>query len=173
MNRYLFDCQSIKTIKNAVAASWKVWNTPRLFTIGYEGKSIAIFIESLLDNRISALVDVRHNPLSRKPGFSKTAFRTHLENSGIDYYHIPQLGIPSQYRKNLGTEESYRTLFEYYDKEILPANILFVERIKELLTQYQRLAITCFEADYHTCHRHRITDFISQNATIDLEIVHL
>ena len=173
MNRNLFDCQSIETIKNGVAASWKVWNAPRLFTIGYEGKSIAAFVDALIDNRILALVDVRHNPLSRKPGFSKTAFRSHLENSGIDYYHIPQLGIPSQYRRNLGTEESYRALFEYYDREILSVNILFIEKIKELLAQYQRLAITCFEADYHNCHRHRITHFMSQDAASDIEIVHL
>jgi uncharacterized protein (DUF488 family) len=173
MNGNLVDCQSIDKIKNATNTSWKVWNTPTLFTIGYEGKSIDTFINKLLSYGILALVDVRHNPLSRKPGFSKNAFRAHLEESGIDYYHIPELGVPSQYRKNLRTEEAYRVLFEYYERQILPVNLASINMIKELSAQYQRLAITCFEADYLTCHRHKITDFLSEDTAFEIKITHL
>jgi uncharacterized protein (DUF488 family) len=163
----------IDITKGRLPSTWKVYETPYLFSIGYEGKSIVTFIDELINNKILALVDVRHNPLSRKPGFSKVALRSHLEHSGIDYFHIPQLGIPSQFRKNLGTEESYRLLFNFYDKEILPSNLIFVAKLKELLNQYHRLAIMCFEADFHTCHRYRITEFISNDSAFDVEITHL
>jgi uncharacterized protein (DUF488 family) len=83
------------------------------------------------------------------------------------------LGIPSQYRKNLGTAESYRELFNFYDKEILPSNMVSITRLKGLFSQYHRLAIMCFEADYHSCHRHRITEFISNEGAFDVKIIHL
>jgi len=147
--------------------------THYLFTIGYEGLSISSFIDKLLANDIRVLIDVRNNPLSRKPGFSKTAFRDHLEGAGIIYQHIPELGVPSALRKNLATKDSYQILFDYYEKEILASNLNYVEKIKTIITQFSRVALTCFEADYHTCHRHKITEYLSQEPTFMAEIVHL
>jgi hypothetical protein len=44
-----------------------------LFTIGYEGSSIGDFRATLEAARINLVIDVRDVPISRKPGFSKTA----------------------------------------------------------------------------------------------------
>lgn len=63
-------------------------------TIGYQGKSIEIIIGELRDARIQMLADVRRLPLSRKPGFSKTALAKRLEIAGIAYRHYPDLGMP-------------------------------------------------------------------------------
>ena len=46
------------------------------YTIGYEGMIIEAFIASLCAQRIAHLVDVREVALSRKKGFSKSAFYT-------------------------------------------------------------------------------------------------
>ena len=164
---------NLQTSPQLIGHSWQVDNTPCLFTIGYEGLSINSFIDKLLANDIRVLIDVRNNPLSRKPGFSKSAFRDHLEKAGISYQHIPELGIPSALRKNLGTEASYLSLFDYYEKEILAFNLDYVEKIKMITTQYSRVALTCFEADYHICHRHKITDYLGQEPTFTAKIVHL
>ena len=43
-----------------------------LFTIGYEGLDQRQFIAHLVHNKISVVADVRHLPLSRKKGFSKS-----------------------------------------------------------------------------------------------------
>jgi uncharacterized protein (DUF488 family) len=152
---------------------WQIDHTQCLFTIGYEGLSISSFIDKLLANDICVLIDVRNNPLSRKPGFSKTAFRNHLENAGIIYKHIPELGVPSALRRNLTTKDSYQALFDYYEREILAYNLDYVEKIKAITAQFLRVALTCFEADYHTCHRHKITEFLSQEPTFIAKVVHL
>jgi Domain of unknown function DUF488 len=45
----------------------------RIFTFGYEGMSVDAFVRRLKASVIEAVLDVRTNPLSRKPGFSKRA----------------------------------------------------------------------------------------------------
>ena len=147
-------------------------NTPRLFTLGYEGLSIDSFLNKLVTNNIHALVDVRNNPYSMKYGFSHPRFQTYVENAGIKYYHIPELGIPSELRKGLGTKESYENLFNYYEYNILPHNLIYVERIKQLIQEHSRVALTCFEADYQYCHRHKITDYLKKQS-FGVRILHL
>ena len=156
-----------------VSVNWRVDDTPCLFTIGYEGISINEYIDKLLAHNIRVLIDVRSNPISRKPGFSKNAFRGHLLKAGINYVHIPELGVPSARRKNLGTEQSYRDLFRYYEKEILPSNLDSIEQIKDVIQQYSRAALTCFEADHRSCHRHKITEYLYKEPTFTTEIIHL
>ncbi|MCB1194143.1 MAG: DUF488 family protein [Leptospiraceae bacterium] len=94
-----------------------------MFTIGYEGKSIEEFINSLIKENIRALCDVRNNPLSMKYGFSKGQLKKITNNFKIEYFHIPGLGIPSQKRKNLSTNEDYLNLFKSYSNTTLKENI--------------------------------------------------
>jgi|KBSMisStaDraftv2_1062788.scaffolds.fasta_scaffold899303_2 hypothetical protein len=47
--------------------------TDHIFTFGYEGLSLKAFIARLKSARVETVIDVRANPLSRKPGFSKRA----------------------------------------------------------------------------------------------------
>ena len=42
-----------------------------LVTIGYEGRQLDEFVAALLDRGVEIVFDVRENPASRKPGFSK------------------------------------------------------------------------------------------------------
>ena len=44
-----------------------------LSTIGYEGKTLAEFLDELKAVGVALLVDVRAVAASRRPGFSKTA----------------------------------------------------------------------------------------------------
>lgn len=45
----------------------------RLYTIGYEGRSLPQFIGLLKERGVQRLLDVRERPLSRRKGFSGTA----------------------------------------------------------------------------------------------------
>ena len=47
--------------------------TDHIFTFGYESLSLKAFIARLKSARVETVIDVRANPLSRKPGFSKRA----------------------------------------------------------------------------------------------------
>lgn len=62
---------------------------PTLFTLGYEGLTIEAFIARLQAAQVKTVVDVRELPMSRKKGFSKTAFCTALATHGIAYLHAP------------------------------------------------------------------------------------
>jgi len=68
--------------------------TDQIFTFGYEGLSLKAFIARLKSAGIQTIIDVRANPLSRKPGFSKRALSSALHDAGIDYDHRPAMGCP-------------------------------------------------------------------------------
>ncbi|MCL2813334.1 MAG: DUF488 domain-containing protein [Oscillospiraceae bacterium] len=131
-----------------------------LFTIGYEGKSIEAFINSLIVNGVNLLCDVRKNPLSRKFGFSKGKLEHITDTVGIKYVHIPDLGIESDKRNSLETAEDYHTLFNEY-AETLPTLERYLEQIYSLLKSNNRIALMCYEKDAVMCHRHVIRDYIT------------
>jgi hypothetical protein len=153
--------------------SWNLETTPCLFTIGYEGLTIDAFLNKLIKNNIHALIDVRNNPFSMKYGFSKPRFQNYVESIGIKYYHLPQLGIPSELRKGLRTKESYTSLFTYYENSILPNNLVHLRKIEQIIAEHLRAALTCFEAYYQSCHRHKITDYLNQEPGFNVKISHL
>jgi uncharacterized protein (DUF488 family) len=128
-----------------------------LYTVGYEGESIDAFVNTLLQNDVRVLCDIRRNPISRKPGFSKNKLTRALENVGINYVHIPQLGIDSNRRKNLKAKEDYRALLAEYEKE-LPTHRLYLAELFRLLRTRERVAIMCFEKDPDMCHRSVVRD---------------
>jgi uncharacterized protein (DUF488 family) len=144
-----------------------------LMTIGYEGKTIDAYINTLISNNVNLVIDVRRNPLSMKYGFSKTRFRNYLDRAGINYEHIPALGIESSQRKNLETEKDYEMLFKKYTSESLPNRKAELKRIKRLVNEQKRVALTCFEANPISCHRHEITEHLQSNKTWSIPIKHI
>ena len=89
-----------------------------MFTIGYEGKSVEAFINELIRSDVRLLIDVRRNPLSRKFGFSKTKLEHIAGVAGIEYIHIPELGIDTARRSSLETVADYRCLLGEYEKTL-------------------------------------------------------
>jgi uncharacterized protein (DUF488 family) len=144
-----------------------------LMTVGYEGKTIDAYINTLIQNNVALIVDVRRNPISMKYGFSKTRFRDYLNRAGINYEHISALGIESSQRKNLETEKDYKILFKKYASESLPNCADELHRIKQLVGEHKRVALTCFEANPESCHRHKITERLQTTKKWSTPIKHL
>ena len=144
-----------------------------LFTLGYEGISIEKYFNKLIINDIKVLCDVRRNPISQKPGFSKNILRSTCENLGIKYVHIPELGIPSEKRKNLNTQKDYETLFLDYESNHLSKQDLAIKYIYDLIDLNERVALTCFEAHHLQCHRGRITNKMLSLENWEYELIHL
>ncbi len=124
----------------------------RIFSIGYEKKDIDQFLNILVQNQIDILVDVRANPFSMNMAFIQSRLRRSLEKVGIEYLHLPQLGIAGEMRKKLETRADYDHLFAYYR-----ANVL-VDKDAELsqllsLGKEKRIALLCFELNKEDCHR--------------------
>ena len=148
-------------------------DAPCLFTIGYEGLSIDAFLNILISNNVASLVDVRKNPISMKYGFSKTKFSEFIKTAGLSYYHIPELGVPSDLRRDLKSITAYQKLFDYYSVAILPNQKDSLENLKNIINLRKRVAITCFEADYRFCHRCKIAEYVEQEPSFDVPVVHL
>lgn len=124
-----------------------------IFTIGYEGRSLDSFLNTLIANNVKTLADIRNNPVSMKYGFTGRSLKHYVEETGIKYISIPELGIESQYRKNLDNQEDYINLFKIYESEILPQRNDKMALLKNLIMQEKRIALMCFEKDERMCHR--------------------
>ncbi|MDR9756302.1 MAG: DUF488 family protein [Thermoanaerobacterales bacterium] len=136
-----------------------------LFTIGYEGKSIEGFINTLIQNDVRLLCDVRKNPVSRKFGFSKRKLVHITETVGIGCVHMPDLGIESHKRSSLETVDDYKCLFRGYAKTLLNLKPQ-LERLYSLLNEHDRIALMCYEKDADMCHRHVIRDYLTKRHPI-------
>lgn len=144
-----------------------------LFTIGYEGVSLEKYLQKLVRNNVKLLVDVRKNPLSMKFGFSKTLLKRFCENLGIKYLHIPEVGINSDKRQKLETQADYDRLFVEYRNTTLSKTNEEQNRIRSLLGQYKRIALTCFEAEPCQCHRSHLANAIEQLPDFNSQVKHL
>jgi len=145
----------------------------RFFTIGYEGKSFEHYLNQLIRNNIRALCDVRRNPLSRKYGFSKTVMRQTLHDLGIEYFHLPELGIVSEKRQSLNSRDDYRKLFDEYEATTLKQGGDALRELATIAKQHGRVAITCFEAESCMCHRGRVASALKNLPDWDIPIEHL
>jgi uncharacterized protein (DUF488 family) len=126
-------------------------NSPRIFTIGYEGKSLEGYLSQLYEHGITLLIDVRSSSYSMKKEFIGSRLASGCKLLDIDYLHIPELGIPNQYRKAF---QDRQILFRLYQEEFLPQCTREISRIAEILNRYSRIALTCFEAQHTDCHRY-------------------
>jgi uncharacterized protein (DUF488 family) len=81
---------------------------PTLFTLGYEGLTIEAFIARLQTTQVKTVVDVRELPLSRKKGFSKSAFCAALATHGVAYLHAPALGCPKPIRNQYKSDGNWQ-----------------------------------------------------------------
>jgi uncharacterized protein (DUF488 family) len=148
-------------------------NKTVLFTIGYEGISLEEYLVRLLKNDVKVLVDVRNNPLSMKYGFSKTQLKKYCANLGIDYVHIPEVGIQGDQRQELNTQSDYDKLFAVYKKYNLTRTTTHQQQILNLLKQHKRIALTCFEANICQCHRKYLAEAIENLPDFSYEVKHI
>lgn len=141
----------------------------QLQTFGYEGLTIQAFIERLKRAETEVVVDVRANPLSRKPGFSKKSFAAHLEKAGIRYVHSVGVGCPKPVRdryKADGDWIAYTAGFKKYLKGRTDEVAQIAAIAKSAST-----CLVCFEADFQRCHRNFVADAAA--AIGGLDVVHL
>lgn len=145
----------------------------RLFTLGYEGISVDRYLSKLIENNVHVLVDVRKNPISKKYGFSKRQLQKYVESIGIDYVHLPELGVPSNLRQNLDSPEAYEKLFADYEINILPLQTQALSSLRSIIATKHRVVLTCFEASYASCHRSRIALYFQNDPAFGIQITHL
>jgi len=143
-----------------------------VWTVGHSTLSIEDFITSLATHRISALVDVRRFPSSRRhPQFNKTNLSGSLNDASITYFHIPQLGgrrpITADSTNTGLRNPGFRGYADYMETKP------FVEGVDQLLdlAQQRQTAIMCAEALWWRCHRSLISDYLTSKGVRVLHIL--
>lgn len=132
-----------------------------LYTIGYEGFSIDGFIQQLLINNIKTLVDVRKNAFSMRREFCKTNLQEALREAGINYCTMPEVGIPSNNRKELLPSGKRNELFEWYQENILPQCAPYANKIADLVSN-ENIALMCYEKEPKDCHRSLFAEYCKE-----------
>ena len=137
----------------------------RIFTIGYEGTTMAEFLAALQGAGVERVIDVRALPLSRRPGFSKTPLRNALAEAGIDYVHLKALGTPSEGRSaaRAGRQEDLERI--YADQLQLPEATVQGEQMRELAAE-RPSALLCFEREPAGCHRSLLLAAVARDASV-------
>jgi uncharacterized protein (DUF488 family) len=137
----------------------------RIFTIGYEGTTVPEFIGALKSAKVERVIDVRALPLSRRPGFSKSALRAALEEAGIEYVHLKALGTTADGRAaaRSGRHDDLKRI--YAGQLELPEAIAQGAQMLELARE-RPSALLCIEREPARCHRTLLLDAIAADADV-------
>lgn len=143
---------------------------PAVYTAGYEGKSIDAFLNGLITAGIRHLIDVRMNPIARRYGFHRSTLDRLCGRLGIRYSHVPALGIASEFRQELDSENDYDVLFARYEATTLVTEQAAIDQVSNWVREAPSVLV-CMEAEPRCCHRARLAEPVSRGT--GLPIVHL
>jgi uncharacterized protein (DUF488 family) len=138
----------------------RILSDQAVFTIGYQSHTVSSIVEVLRANQIDLLIDVRQNPSSRKPGFSKKGLDKHLGFSGIDYVHFPCLGTPPAIRRFYSQGGQIELALKRYEK-YLESKTPCIRSLVELVSS-RRCCLLCLESCYTMCHRSVIAQKVAK-----------
>ena len=142
----------------------------RIYSVGYEGMTVDGLIAHLAGACVAVVVDVRLNPSSRKPGFSRRRLSEALAAAGIDYVHERDLGNPRDNRESFRSgdgaagRERMRSIVSTTGQAALDRVVALASR--------ERIAVLCFEREHRRCHRDVITA-VAVERNPGIEILHL
>ena len=145
--------------------------THPILTVGYEGATVEHVLASLRDAGTRTLIDVRDRPVSRKPGFSQRALQAAVEETGVAYVHLAELGTPKAGR------EAARAGRRHDFVRIMEARLGSAEGEKALgvaalLARTEGpVCLLCLEGDPQRCHRSIIAARLA--ARLGAEVKHL
>jgi len=138
-----------------------------VFTIGYEGLDIDKFMSLLSDHGIETIVDIRELPLSRKPGFSKTALTNVLNLSGLEYVHMVELGCPKSVRDGYREDGNWKRYTAGFLKHLKTQKDAITDLAE--LVESSTCALLCYEADFNFCHRSMVADAVSKECGVGVQ----
>jgi uncharacterized protein (DUF488 family) len=137
----------------------------RIFTIGYEGATMAEFLGALQAAGVERVIDVRAVANSRRPGFSKTPLKNALAEVGVDYVHLRALGTPAAGREaaRAGRKSELERIYagQLQTPEAMAQGAMMLELAAE-----KPSALLCFERDPACCHRTLLWQALSPKAEI-------
>jgi len=140
-----------------------------LFTIGYEQTPHKAVLDELENAGVKLLVDVRAVTSSRRPGFSKNQLAASLDERGIGYIHLKELGTPKEGRLAARSGD-YATLEKIFSAHLKkPQARQELDELSALVKQAGPVCLLCFERDHRHCHRKMIAEVIEERDRVKVE----
>lgn len=133
-----------------------------LWTIGYETATQAGLLDRLAEAGVGLLVDVRAVAASRRPGFAKRQLAAGLEERGLGYLHLRELGTPADGRAEAraGRHAQMRRIFEAHLAGLEPQAAL--AELTAMVASGRRICLLCLERDPLHCHRSIVAEHVAQ-----------
>lgn len=132
-----------------------------IWTIGHSTRTLEDFLAMLLSFNIQLLADIRSFPGSKRyPHFNKEALKIALEQAGIQYAHLPELGGRRKPREDstntLWRSAAFRGYADYMETDTFKKAINQLENTaRQCRTTYM-----CSEAVWWRCHRLLVSDYL-------------
>jgi uncharacterized protein (DUF488 family) len=142
-----------------------------VWTIGHSTRDWPAFLAALQAHGIEAVADVRRFPASRKyPHFNLEAMARALEQAGIEYVHLPELGGRRPARRGSPNTAWRNTSFRGYADHMETPEYRAAEDKLIRLSEKKRTAMMCAEAVWWRCHRGLIADSLKSRG---VEVLHI
>lgn len=146
--------------------------TLTIYTIGHSTHSLEEFLNMLQSFDIKIVADIRSLPGSRKyPQFNKEDLKISLEEAGIKYLHLANLGgrrkVKKDSKNNRWNNASFRGYADYMETEEFKNGIVKLEHI----ALEQATAYMCSEAVWWKCHRSMVSDYLKAKGWTVLHIM--
>ena len=146
--------------------------THTIYTIGHSTHSLDEFLNMLRSFNIKILADIRSLPGSRRfPQFDMENIKISLEETGIQYIHLADLGGRRKMKKdsknNRWNNDSFRGYADYMETKEFENAIVKLEHI----ALEQPIAYMCSEAVWWRCHRSMVSDYLKAKGWAVLHIM--
>jgi len=143
----------------------------RLYTIGYQGRSLEEVIGVLQQTRIDTVIDVRAIPVSRRAMFSKAILSKVLSSKGIRYMSVPDLGAAKRLRESYGNGD-FADFAREYGRAVLVSRHDKVLQLAQIVLSRQA-CLLCYEARPENCHRSLLSAAVAKCIGGDADVIHL
>jgi len=139
----------------------KVPGNHTIYTIGHSTRDQDEFIKMLRPFDITALVDIRRFPGSRKyPHFNQESLTASLQKVGIQYTHLEGLGGRRKVQKDSTNSRWRNDSFQGYADYMETKDFEKATAKLEAIALKQPTAYMCAEAVWWRCHRSMVSDYL-------------
>jgi uncharacterized protein (DUF488 family) len=143
-----------------------------IYTFGHSTRSLDELVSALAAHGVSALVDIRSFPMSRRlPHFGREVLEAELPRQGIAYSWMKELGgrrkkIAERSPNTALRNDSFRNYADYMMTDDFRAGI---ERLLRIAAE-NKTATMCAERVYFRCHRMLVSDYLAAHGHTVLHI---
>lgn len=132
----------------------------KCYTIGYGNRKIDDFMDMLIENEVTHLVDIRRYPQSTFKDYDKESLELLFPKHGILYFHCEGVG---------GMRDS--TYVEYMSTDPFRSSLKkLLDHVRKVNENDGRIVLMCAEKSPKGCHREHLSIKLEENG---IEVIHL